>query len=67
MLSCNFRQLEERYNNTLFKKCDKEMPADYRAINLLSTTLKLTIKIRTNKINEHTSLADELQGFRSGR
>ena len=51
----------------LFKKGDKEVPANYRGINLFSTSLKLTTKIITNKINEYTSLADEQQGFRSGR
>ena len=35
----------------LFKKRDK-MPENYRGINLLCTTLKLTTKIITNKINE---------------
>ena len=43
------------------------MPANYRGINLLSTSLKLTIKIIKNKINKYTSLADEQQGFRSER
>lgn len=43
----------------LLKKGDKELPSNYRGINLLSTTLKLITKILTNKINEHISLRDE--------
>ena len=43
------------------------MLENYRGINLLCTNLKLTTKIITNKINEHISLADEQQGFRSGK
>ena len=38
-----------------FKKGDKEVPANYRGINLLLTLLKLTTKIIKNKINECTS------------
>lgn len=51
----------------MFKRGDKKLPSNYRGINLLSTTLKLTTKVITNKINDLTSLADEQQGFRSGR
>ena len=43
----------------LFKKGDKEVPSNYRGINLLPTALKLTTRI--------LSLRDEQQGFRSGR
>lgn len=49
------RILEEWRTSTtilLFKKEDKKLPSNYRGINLLSITLKLT----TNKIN---SVADE--------
>ena len=41
------------------------MSKNYRGIILLCTTLKLTTKIITNKINKRISLADEQQGFRS--
>uniref|UniRef100_A0AAR5NWU5 Reverse transcriptase domain-containing protein n=1 Tax=Dendroctonus ponderosae TaxID=77166 RepID=A0AAR5NWU5_DENPD len=49
------------------KKLDKGVPSNYRGINILSPALKLTTKVTTNKINNLTSLADEQQGFRSGR
>lgn len=61
---------EERPTSTtipMFQKRDKKFPSNFRGINLLSTSLKLTTKIITNKINRVTSLADEQQGFRSGR
>ena len=51
---------DELRNSTtilLFKKGDKEVPANYRGNNLLSTSLKLTTKIITNKINKYTSCA----------
>ncbi|XP_030768214.1 uncharacterized protein LOC115891795 [Sitophilus oryzae] len=51
----------------MFKRGDKKLPSNYRGINLLSTTLKLTTKVITTKINDLTCLADEQQGFRSGR
>lgn len=49
----------------IFKNGEKKIPANYRGINLLSTTLKLTTKIIT-KINS-ISLTDLQSGFRSGR
>ena len=51
----------------MFEKGDKKLPSNYRGINLLNTTLKLTTKIITAKINSLTSLTEEQQGFRSGR
>lgn len=51
----------------MFKKGDKQEMSNYRGINLLDTTLKLTTKVITNKINGLTSLQDEQQGFRRGR
>lgn len=51
----------------LFKKGDKKLPENYRGINLLNSTLKLTTKIITNKIGSIITLSDEQQGFRSGR
>ena len=35
----------------MFKKGDKKLPSNYRGINLLNITLKLTTKIITAKIN----------------
>jgi hypothetical protein len=51
----------------LFKKDDKSNLENYRGINLLYRTLKLSTKILTIKLNERIELADEQQGFRSGR
>ena len=51
----------------MFKKGDKKIPSNYRSINLLNTTLKLTTKILTNIINSMITLSDEQQGFRTGR
>lgn len=51
----------------LFKKGEKTDPNNYRGINLLSTTLKLTTRIISNKINSITQISEEQQGFRSGR
>lgn len=51
----------------LFKKGLTTDPGNYRAINLLNSSLKLLTKIITTKINEATSLSEEQQGFRSGR
>lgn len=45
----------------LFKKDDRELPANNRGINL-------PYHVKTNhKINEQSSLADEQNGFRPGR
>ena len=41
------------------------MLENYGEINLLRTTLKLPIKILTNKISERILLAHEQRGFRS--
>ena len=51
----------------MFKKGDKKIPSNYRSINLLNTTLKLTTKILTNIINSMITVSDEKQGFRTGR
>lgn len=42
-------------------------PNDYRGINLLNTTLKLTTKVLINRINRLIILSDEQQGIRCGR
>jgi hypothetical protein len=49
---------------TLFKKGDKRKLENYRGINLLHATLKLTTKIITSKLNSMVHLADEQQGFK---
>ncbi|XP_065174094.1 uncharacterized protein [Atheta coriaria] len=51
----------------LFKKGDRQIPSNYRGITLLSTTLKITTRIISNKILERTTFGDEQQGFRTGR
>lgn len=51
----------------LFKKGEKSGPNNYRGINLLCTTLKLTTKIISNKITSLTQISEEQQGFRNGR
>lgn len=51
----------------LFKKGEKTDPNNYRGINLLCTTLKLTTKIISNKITSLTQISEEQQGFRTGR
>lgn len=57
----------ELTSSILFKKGGKKVQANYRGISLPSTTIILTIRIITNKINKFISLLDEQQGFRSGR
>lgn len=51
----------------MFKKGDKQLPDNYRGINLLDSCLKLTTKIITNKLTEIITLQDEQQGFRKNR
>ncbi|XP_048516470.1 uncharacterized protein LOC125502436 [Dendroctonus ponderosae] len=58
---------EWRTSTTVLMFQQRGMRANYRGINLLSTALKLTPKVITNKINNLKSLADEQQGFISGR
>lgn len=48
----------------MFKKGVRKVPSNYGGINLLSTTLKFTSTIITDKINDLISLEYE-QGFRS--
>lgn len=51
----------------IFKKGDRKAPQNYRRIHLLSTTLKLTTRIITEKLKTIITLEDEQQVFRSGR
>lgn len=51
----------------IFKKGDKKEPNNYRGINLLNTSLKLTTKIITEKLSSLTEHQEEQQGFRKGR
>lgn len=51
----------------IFKKGNKQIPDNYRGINLLNTVLKITTKIIHSKLSELITLSDEQQGFRVGR
>ncbi|KAK9881036.1 hypothetical protein WA026_014379 [Henosepilachna vigintioctopunctata] len=51
----------------MFKRGDKKEPKNYTGIYLLDSMLKLITKIFTTKINSITTLADQQQGFRTGR
>lgn len=51
----------------MFKRGDKKEPNNYRGINLLDAMFKVITKIFTTKITSTTTLAEEQQGFRTGR
>ena len=62
--------LEEWRTNVvipIFKKGERRLPDNYRAINLLNTHLKLTTKIIPNKLDKIIKIHDEQQGFRRNR
>lgn len=47
----------------MFKTGDKKFPLNYRGINLLRITLKITTKVITNETNNPTRLQNGEQGI----